>query len=101
MTGSADEVVIGWDGKTVTARGVAVYAILGVLSIIGAILYSGNETKQAIQALAMASKHEHAILRTAQDRTSCILSLTTEERAAFRLRYQVGSFRQWCPWMED
>lgn len=98
---SQDEVVVGWNGKSVTARGVAVYAILAVLSVIGAILYSGNETKEAIRALAWASKQEHTALRLAQDRTSCILSLTVEERAAFRVRYQAGSFKLWCPWMED
>jgi hypothetical protein len=85
----------------IVARGLGVYAILAVVSVIAAILYSGWETKQAIAQLGATMTAEHHSLRLAQDKTSCILALTIEERAAFRLRYQQGSFRQWCPWMGE
>jgi len=99
MTG--DEVEVTWNGKGITARGLGTVAILGVLSIIAAILYTGFETKQAVYQLGAVMTGEHKRIVTAQDKTSCILSLTVEERAAFRLRYQQGSFRQWCPWMDE
>ena len=96
-----EEVSATWNGKSVSARGFGVYAILAVLAIIAAILYTGFETKEAIRQLTTTMTAEHRSLRIAQDKTSCILSLTLEERSTFRLRYQQGSFRQWCPWMED
>lgn len=98
---SDDEVGITVNGKSVTAKGLGTLGLLAVLAIIVAILYTGSETKTAIGEIGRIMTKEHMSLRIAQDKTSCILSLTVEERAAFRLRYQQGSFRQWCPWMDE
>lgn len=101
MPDESNGISVGWNGKQIAAKGLGVYAVLAVLAIIASILYTGSETKRSIAQIGAGMTAEHRSLRLAQDRTSCIVSLTVEDRAVFRLRYQPGSFRQWCPWMEE
>lgn len=103
---------VGYRELSLSARGIGVYFALAVAAIIVANFYSGYLIKEAVlgqndtvaKALVTvhtASTDEHRGLRTAQDRTSCILTMSQEDRIRFRSRYQSGAFRQECPWVTE
>jgi hypothetical protein len=92
---------IGYKGLKLNAKGFGVYLALAVVGIVGSNLYAGYRTEQAIVAGGRTAVTEHAILRTTQDRTACIVAMTPEERTRFRERFQPGAFKQMCPWMDE
>jgi hypothetical protein len=56
---------------------------------------------QSVVAIQLVTQNEHTLLQRAQDRVSCILTMTTERRDRFRDRYMPGAFRQECPWVNE
>jgi hypothetical protein len=92
---------LGYREASLSIRGISVFLALAVVAIITSNFYSGYRIEQAIVGLRMESMREHMMLRTGQDRTSCILTMSQEDRGQFRLRYQQGAFKQMCPWMEE
>jgi len=101
----SEGIFLSWNGKSIGARGAAVYLVLAVVSIIASNLYAGWLTKtavtDAIASIAAATTTEHRKLQIGQDRTSCILTMTVEQREKFRDRFIQGAFKTWCPWVED
>jgi len=96
-----EEITLGWNGTRATAKGVAVYAILAVLAIIGATLYSGFRIEQAMTMMQTRVTFEHREISIAMNRTSCIITMAQEDRTKFRDRYQSGDFKRWCPWITE
>jgi hypothetical protein len=92
---------IGYKEASLSVRGVGVFLALGVLAIMASIFFSGWQTQQAISGLRDDATKEHRILRTASDRSACILTMSIEDRAQFRQRYIPGAFKQMCAWMEE
>ena len=103
---------IGYKEASLSVKGVSVFLALGLLAIIGAILYSGWRTEttlaaivgrieQTIVATQVLDNAQHQTLLHVQDRTSCILTMTPERRDRFRDRYTPGAFKQECPWVSD
>ena len=90
---------VSWGGKSVKLRGLAVYCVLGLTAMIGSTLYTGYRLEMAIGRDNAIMAKQHELLSTSQDRTSCMVTLTMEQRDAFRRDYRPGAFRQWCPWV--
>ena len=103
---------LGYKEASLSVRGIGVFIALAVAAIIASNLYAGmtitntiiRENKIVSDALADTQRQgggEHRMLRIAQDRTSCIITMTQEDRIEFRKRYQAGAFKQMCPWMDE
>jgi len=107
----------GFDSTSIPAYDVT---SLASGSLFGGItFYSGWQTQQAVKdsstrtekavdkivqsvvAIQLIAANEHGALQRAQDRTSCILTMTAERRDRFRDRYTPGAFRQECPWVNE
>lgn len=88
------ELGIGWNGKSVKARGAGVLMVIGVLAIMASNIYGGYLVQQAMS-------EQHKKLTTSQDRTSCMVSIAPDEREKFRKEYRAGAFKQWCPWVDE
>jgi len=97
----ASEVTAMWNGKGVSVKGGMAIFFLAVLAIIGSNLYAGWRVESAVVAIVEVSKKDHGVLRTSQDRTSCIVTMKSDEREKFRADYRPGAFKQWCPWVEE
>lgn len=96
-----DGLELGWNGKSLKARGPVVILILIVLAIVASNLYTGMRIEQTMANARIFSAVEHQALKLSQDRTSCMVSLNSSERVEFRLGYQKGAFAKWCPWMDE
>lgn len=103
---------VSWGGKMVGARGVAVYFVLAILALVGATLYAGWRTEAAVthavtnlqgrlDEVNIAVLRDHRALKIGQDRTTCILTMTQNDREQFRSRFYAGAFKSWCPWVEE
>lgn len=101
MNGPEPEVSLGWNGKTVTARGVVVYFLLAMLAIVSANLYAGWRLEQALLTQTARLVRDHDNIQITQNRTSCILTMSAEQRDQFRRDFRPGAFKQWCPWVND
>jgi len=89
-----NEVEVGYKGLGIKARGLGVIVLIAVLVIVASTISSWYLVQQS-----MAEQHKR--LTTSQDRTSCMVSISTEERDKFRREYRPGAFRQWCPWVDE
>jgi hypothetical protein len=74
---------------------------IAVLAIIVSIFYSGHLTTQAISAGYTRSVEDHEKIKRSQDRTSCQVNLSLDERRIFRENYAPGAFKRWCPWADE
>ena len=103
---------IGYKEASVSVRGISVFIALAVLAIVASNFYASVLIKETIKdenkviAKALIDSHtlsvkDHTTLRVAQDRTSCIITMTQDDRIEFRKRYQPGAFKQMCPWMDE
>jgi hypothetical protein len=90
---------VGWGAWSLAATGWSTVLALGVLAIVASNLIAGYLFERSNTKEHATRSAEHFHLRIAQDRTSCILTMTVEERVVFRNRYQIGAFEQMCPWM--
>jgi hypothetical protein len=88
------ELRVGWGQKSLRARGLGLIMALGVGAIIAMMLYTSA-------TMVNAMTREHMGLKISQDRTSCIITMTPQERLHFRDRYVPGAFRQMCPWVDE
>jgi hypothetical protein len=106
------ELRLGYKQASLSVRGIGVFIALAVLAIVASNFYAGILIKDTIKdenrviAKALTDSHtvaskDHITLRIAQDRTSCIITMTQEDRIDFRKRYQPGAFKQMCPWMDE
>lgn len=101
LRNSGSELGVSWNGKGIKARGLGVFLALAVLAVVGSNLYSGWRVETAIGSMSRDKTGEHRIIRTSQDRTSCIVAMSTVDRDKFRSEYRPGAFKQWCPWVEE
>ena len=110
---------IGYKEASLSVKGISVFIALSVMALGGTTLYSGGQTQRAVEKSAertekavertlqgfvdihLVSRNEHTALQRAQDRTSCILTMTAERRDRFRDRYTPGAFKQECPWVNE
>jgi hypothetical protein len=83
------------------AKGLGIVLVVSVVAVILSNFYASYRIEQAVYVAVKAAGGEHTSLRLSQDRTSCLLTLTVEERARFRESYQVGAFPRWCPWVTE
>ncbi len=88
------ELRLGWNGKSIRARGLGVIVALAVAAILTGMWYFSS-------SIATAMSREHLSLKVSQDRTSCIITMTASERETFRNHYQPGAFKQMCPWVDE
>ena len=95
------EIGVGWNGKGFRARGLGVLLTLAVLAMIASNLYAGWRVETAIATIGRESNGGHAVIRTSQDRTSCIVAMDPKDREKFRETYAPGAFKRWCPWVEE
>ena len=107
---------IGYKEASLSVKGIGGLIVATVLFLGGITFYSGWQTQKAVEASSIRTEHavdkiiqsvvaiqlvaanEHTRLQRAQDRTSCILTMSVERRDRFRDRYTPGAFRQECPW---
>jgi len=110
---------IGYKEANLSVRGISVFIALSVLALGSITFYSGWQTQKAVEAssirtekavdkivqsvvaIQLVAAGEHTLLQRAQDRTSCILTMSVERRDRFRDRYTPGAFRQECPWVNE
>ena len=85
---AAWDLQLGWGDKKLSVRGLAIIAVLAVGVIVGTTLYT------AVQA-----DRGHHELSRGQDQTSCILTMSQEERTKFRQDVGPNSFERWCWWV--
>ena len=117
----ADEPTLrgGYKEASLSVKGISVFIALAVLALGSITFYSGWQTQKAVEAssirtekavdkivqsvvaIQLVTQNEHTLLQRAQDRVSCILTMTTERRDRFRDRYTPGAFRQECPWVNE
>jgi len=93
----SSEVTAMWNGKGISVKGSLAVFFLAILAIIGSNLYAGFRVESAIKDMS----GEHRTIRVSQDRTSCIVAMTTIDRDKFRSEYRPGAFKQWCPWVDE
>jgi hypothetical protein len=79
---------LGWGTKTLSVRGIAIIIVLAVAVVVAGSVYG------AVQAA-----REHHELSRGQDQTSCILTMTQEERVAFRKDVGPNALERWCWWV--
>jgi len=110
---------VGYKEASLSVRGISVFIALAVLALGSITFYSGWQTQKAVEAssirtekavdkivqsvvaIQLVAAGEHTLLQRAQDRTSCILTMSVERRDRFRDRYTPGAFRQECPWVNE
>jgi hypothetical protein len=90
---------ISWGRATVAARGAAVVVLMMWVTIIASQHYASYRLEQTFRQTHENANAEHGTLKRSQDRTTCMLSMTTEERSRFRLEYRPGAWKLWCSWM--
>ena len=90
-----------WGDKGISAKGPVVVICLMWLALIGAILYAGYRQEQALAQTVVRVHAEHKAMTRSQDRTSCGLMMTTDERSRFRNEYRPGAWSAWCGWMSN
>ena len=106
------ELGMGFGQWGLKARGLGVTFLLSVLAVVLSTVYSGYRLEQtvtretqgvtsAILAVLSTGGIEHRALRIDQQRTSCILTMSQEDRTKFRRFYQSGAFKQECPWVDE
>lgn len=82
--------IIGWGNKSLAVRGIAVIVFLMLVSVIA-----------SVGAAHYLSNRDHEAIRRSQDRMSCILTLTAEERSTFRENYHPGAWSRLCAWLPN
>ena len=110
---------IGYKEASLSVKGIGGLIVATVLFLGGITFYSGWQTQKAVEAssirteravdkiiqsvvaIQLVAANEHTLLQRAQDRTSCILTMSVERRDRFRDRYTPGAFRQECPWVNE
>jgi hypothetical protein len=92
---------ISWGKATVAARGAAVVVLLMWVTIIASQHYASYRLEQTFRLTHDHANEEHLTLRRAQDRTTCMLSMSQDERSRFRLEYRPGAWKLWCSWMVE
>jgi hypothetical protein len=97
----ASALSISWGKATVAARGAAVIVLVMWVTIIASQHYASYRLEQTFRQTHENGNAEHATLRRSQDRTTCMLSMTTDERSRFRLEYRPGAWKLWCAWMSE
>jgi hypothetical protein len=80
---------LGWGDKSLSVRGVAIVLVLAVAAIVAANLYT-----------AYQSTGQHNSITHGQDQVACIMTMTTEERTAFRKDVGPNAFERWCWWLQ-
>jgi hypothetical protein len=98
-TGSA--LSISWGNKSLAAKGAAAITAIMFVSIVSAILYAGFRVEGAINRVEQAAKTDHDAIRKSQDRLSCMVALSPDERTTFRNEYRPGAWNRWCGWMDN
>lgn len=68
--------------------------MVGVACIVGGMWYFSG-------SMVLAMSRDHMSMKISQDRTSCIITMTVNERERFRERYVPGAFKQMCPWIDE
>jgi hypothetical protein len=101
-----DQVMVGAGRWRVGVRGTLASTLIMLAAVVGATLWSGYRVERAVeqqsQVLAtyfQRASDEHLWIALTQDRTSCILAMTPEERTQFRKSAE--RFSKWCQWVRD
>lgn len=89
MNPAAWDLQLGWGNKSLSVRGLALVAVLAVAAVVASNVW-----------VAYQSTDQHGALVRGQDQTSCILTMTSEERFAFRKDVGPNAFERWCWWVK-
>ena len=81
-------------GPSISMRGSMVVLVVIMLAVAGGLGY-------LIDIMQKGMTKQHAAIVHGQDRLSCVVSLTTEERVKFRNEWKPGAYERWCPWMTE
>jgi len=89
---------IGYRGLGLRATGpLAILALVFVL-MGGLLAWIGHQGFQGVQVLLTKAVLDHSEMVNSQDRLSCVVSLSSEERTILR-RGTSETFYSLCPWM--
>lgn len=86
---AAWDLKLGWGDKSLSVRGIAVVLVIAVAAIVGANLWS-----------AYQSTGQHSSITRGQDQVACIMTMTGDERTAFRKDVGPNAFERWCWWLQ-
>jgi hypothetical protein len=92
-----DGVRLGYKGFGLNVHGPQAATLLIVLILalaMAAALYLNYLGTQV-------SGIEHQAMIREQRRTTCVLSMTPEDRLALRQKWGPGALQGWCPWLEE
>lgn len=92
---------LGWGTKRLSVRGLAILVLLGVTAVIVSNIYAANDLRAVVKEIAHISSAEHKAMAGANERLSCIVSLSPEDRLRLRMNYYHGAFARFCPWMSS
>lgn len=81
-------------------RGIVGVVIVGVLLVVGSNGYYALRIERAFVAQAESTSGEHRTLIRTGEETACILSMTPEERLAFRDERRPDAWNRWCWWIK-
>lgn len=92
---------LGYKEASLSVYGLGVFVVLAVLAIVGSNFYAGRLITDAIYSTHAIAMADHKHLKISADRTSCQVNLSFKERRIFRENYSIGSFKRWCPWVDE
>lgn len=95
-------------GQTkLSARGYPVLILLGIALVVVSNFYQTYLVERRLAEIAQVGLAEHAnrqaehrAIQEALDKSTCIQSLTIDERLKFRLSYLPGAWNRMCPWIK-
>jgi hypothetical protein len=80
---------LGWGNKSLSVRGLGVVLVICVAIIVGATVWT-----------AYQSTNQHGALIRGQDQVACIMTMSADERTAFRKDVGPQAFERWCWWLK-
>jgi len=107
---TGDSLAIGYGKFKIGATGTVVVFLLALALVITANLWGAEIIQRELTEASRAAQSERTsnqafiiaefkMLRLAQNRTTCILTMNEKERSAFR--QSRDPYHRWCAWVED
>ena len=92
---------VGYKAASLSVKGVSVFILLGLLLVLGTIMYHGWRTEQSIERIGQRVTTEHVASRKTLAQALCLFTMSPDRQAKLRERYYAGAFKQECPWVEE
>ena len=95
------EVHLRQGGPGVSLRGSLVVLVVIMLAVGGGLGYLMDLNRRSAEGAMRGIAQQHEAFVRSQDRLSCIVSLTPDERVKFRNEWNPGAYARWCGWLAD